>query len=260
METLKTSAVGGFGRFGRPLALGLTLLVLATAPFFWGIVVGIVNGDPRVWWGVDLQIVLELGRRWLETGTMYLPYQLAGPYSIDATPVLSTTPALYPPAAGPVFGLLNFIPGPVLTVAWWLVPLGLIGYAFAQWRPAAWTWPILSACLVYPQSLMTLAVGGTSLWMAAFVAGGLLKGWPAALILLKPTLAPFALVGVRDRRWWAVALAIGVLTLTGPWQDYLRVAANASDSGNGLLYSIKSLPLVALPLVAWLGRDAGLRR
>jgi hypothetical protein len=232
---------------------------------WWGrlaaVVLGLAVCEWTVAWqvyapmlGVDLRIVTELGRRWAAVGTMYLPYQLAGPYSVAVTPDLSATPALYPPAAGPLLAPLHLVPPVLLYPLWWAVPVGLVAWSVRAWRPAPWTWPLMAACLAGPAVPGIAYAGGTSLWAAAAVAVGLRWRWPAALVLVKPTLGPFALVGVRSRWWWAGAAVVGALTLAGPWREYLAAGQNAYDTG-GLLYSLGSAPLLLLPVVAWLGRS-----
>ena len=110
----------------------------------------------------------------------------------------------------------------------------------------------MAACLAWPE--WAIWNGGTSFWGAAAVAGGLLWGWPAAFILLKPTLLPFAFIGIRRRAWWLITGVIGALTLIGPWNDYVTVVTHASDGG-GIWYSLNQVPLLMLPLFAWLGRQ-----
>lgn len=203
------------------------------------------------WPGIDLDIMLELGHRWRETGTMYLPYQVSGPYFVAAIASdLAQTPGLYPPAVGPLFALLAFVPRPLLTAAWWIVPVAAVAWSIRGWRPAPWAWLVMAACLAWPLSMMVVVAGGTTMWATAAVALGLRFGWPAALVLVKPSLAPFALVGARDRRWWITSAVVVVLTFAGPWQDYIVAARNAQ----GLDYAIGSYPLMLLPIVAYLGR------
>src|SRR4051794_24925418 len=98
-----TTAMASSSRWFRPVMVGLTLLLLMGVAIGVGGAWDVVTHDPRVHIGVDLEIMRELGRRWNATGSMYLAYQLSGPYSIDATPELTNTPALYPPAVGPIF-------------------------------------------------------------------------------------------------------------------------------------------------------------
>jgi hypothetical protein len=242
------------GRWYRLAMFGLAVALLLLAALSAVAAYDVVTTDPRVGFGIDFRIMRELGRRWLASGTMYLPYQLSGPYSIDVTPDLAQTPALYPPAAGPVFAAVSLIPVPIAAVLWWSVPLGLVAALVVRWRPQPWAWAAIAACLVHPMAATQVMVGGTAMWMMAFVAGGLAWGWPGALVLLKPTMLPFALAGIRTKGWWMVVGAIAILTLAGPFLDYLKVAQNASASGDGVLYSIRTYPLVALPLLAWLGR------
>lgn len=225
------------------VALGLAVFMWISSLVFYG--TGIV--------GVDVAIMTELGRRWTAAGTMYLPYQLAGPYSIAVTPDLTQTPALYPPAAGPLFAPLQYVPPVILWPLWWALPLGYLAWSVWDWRPAPWAWPVMALCLAGPTVPGIVIAGGTSMWAAALVAAGLRKGWPAAFILLKPTLLPFALVGVRSRWWWVIAGTIAVLTLLGPWRDFLTVTRNAADSG-GIGYSLGSVPLLLIPVIAWRAR------
>lgn len=239
-------------RWFRPVAFGTTavLLLLAAAvnATTWA------GHDIGPWLGVDFALFREFGQRWLETGSMYLPSQLEGPYSVWWTYDKPTTPSIYPPAAGPLFGALALLPLQLAALAWWGVPIGILASALARWRPAPWSWPIMAALLVHPQLPITYIVGSSTMWAVALVALGLVYKGPAVLILLKPTFAPFALIGMRDWRWWAVAGVIGIVTLAGPWRDYLTVLTNGTDSG-GFLYSLTAFPLMLVPVVAWLGRS-----
>ena len=87
--------------------------------------------------------------------------------------------------------------------------------------------------------------------------------WPAAFLLIKPTVAVFALFGVRDRRWWLLVAVLGLASL--PFlADTLRYPAvllnaqtNPVDGRGGPLYSITEFPLLCIPLLAWLGARHG---
>jgi hypothetical protein len=231
----------------RPLMVGLALppLVFALALFALRAQAAARAGVL----GVDHAIMVELGRRWRETGTMYLPYQLSGPYPHDATADLTQTPALYPPVAGPVFALLEFIPYPL----WWIAPLAILGYLLVRWRPAPWTWPVMALILAWPETLTLLLVGGTTMWTVALVAAGLQWKWPAAFILLKPSLFPFALVGIRDWRWWVIALTMVAVSLPQA-AEYIAVVRNVTSD---VTYSVGSVVPMLLPVVAWLGASRG---
>ena len=92
------------------------------------------------------------------------------------------------------------------------------------------------------------------IWSVAALALGTIWYWPSVFVLLKPSLAPFALFGANRRRWW---LALGGFVLVSLpfgslWIDWVTSIVNAR--GGGLLYSTLEIPMLLLPLVAWLGR------
>jgi hypothetical protein len=62
------------------------------------------------------------------------------------------------------------------------------------------------------------------------------------------------LFGIRQRSWW-IGLAVFVvfcLPFGGLWLQWVRTVVDSR--GGGVLYSILEAPMLALPLVAWLGR------
>ena len=157
---------------------------------------------------------------------------------------------LYPPIA-----LVIFVPLAVLpALVWWFVPLAVLAVAWWRWMPVPWTWPIALLLLMWPRSMATFYYGNADMWVLAGVAGGLLGGWPAVLVLLKPTLAPLALVGMRHRSWWLIPVAVlASISLTAPlWLDYVSALRNLRI---GWEYSVGSLPLGLIPIVLWLGRS-----
>ena len=83
---------------------------------------------------------------------------------------------------------------------------------------------------------------------------GTIYAWPSVFVLLKPSLAPFALFGIRHRSWWVALGAFGLVALAFllMWPDYVTVMRNATNP-NGLLYSLTDAPLMLVPLIAWLG-------
>lgn len=91
------------------------------------------------------------------------------------------------------------------------------------------------------------------MWVAAFVALALRFGWPGALVLLKPSLAPFALIGARSRGWWLVALAMALISLP-MLQDYIAALRNNVGAFPGLDYSVQDIPFIAIPIIAWMAR------
>ena len=159
---------------------------------------------------------------------------------------------LYPPPF-----LLLIVPFTVLpAVLWYVVPLAIVAGAIAWHRPRPSAWPFLAMGLAWPSTMQAIAHGNPVLWAWAAVAAGTLWGWPAVAVLLKPSLFPFALIGVHRRSWWiALAGAAAISALFAPmWADWAR--AMIDSRGTGILYSAKEIPMMLLPLVAWLGGDA----
>ena len=235
-----------WGRWYRPTMLGVSLLLVMCAAAIW--MLRWQAFDARGYVGIDHAIWVGFGESWLATGTPYQRHQLEGPY--DAYNQTLPTANLYPPPFALVCVALTRLPA----VLWWAVPIGLIGWLVVSWRPAPWTWPLLALGLAWPTTASMVIAGNTALPIAALVGAGLRWGWPAPLILLKPTFAPFALVGIRSSSWWvsAVLLAAVSLAMLPLWTDYLAALQNAS--GMNPLGIMEALPLVAVPLVAWAGR------
>lgn len=198
--------------------------------------------------GADLVFFQDIARRWLETGEFYLDRQLAGPYEVE-----TLVDVLYPPNALLLFVPFVWLPWPL----WWIVPIGVFAASIARLRPAPWTWPLIVAGIVYPPSISQLIYGNTNTWVVAAIAAATVWSWPGVLVLLKPSLAPFALVGIRSRRWWmALVILAAVSLLFGSlWLDYVTAMQNSSLTlGHGL----QTWPLMLVPLVAWAGRRRGL--
>jgi hypothetical protein len=101
------------------------------------------------------------------------------------------------------------------------------------------------------QSLSAIAFGNPGIWICAFVAAGTVVSWPFALILVKPTFAPLAVLGIRHRSWWiTVAVMALVSVLFGRlWLDWITAVRNSDLS---LLYNLPTLPLMVAPLIPWL--------
>jgi hypothetical protein len=227
-------------RRALPAALAAVLLVVAAVQF-----VSFLTSDfGRTFGGGDLNGYLGGTRRWLETGSPYEAYQLQPGWALQPFSFL------HPPLALLLFAPFLVLPAPL----WWLVPIGATAGVIAYLRPARWTWPVMAFCLLWPRTAGMLVTGNTDLWVTAFVALGVVFRWPSALVLLKPSLFPLALIGVRDRRWWlTVGILAGVALLFGRlWLDYLTVIRGSPVEPT---YSLLNLPLVGLPMVAWLGRS-----
>lgn len=225
------------------IALEMTTLLLLVA-FAWALY-GTWNSEwARLYAGGDLGGYLEGARQYFATGSPYLPEQVAGPWTLEAHSFVHPPPAL-----------ALFVPFLVLPAAlWWALPLGLTGWAIARLRPARWTWPLLVLCLIWPRSIGSLLAGNSDMWAMAIVGAGVVLAWPLVLLVIKPTFAPLALLGIRRRSWWIAMAVVAAanLYMLPLWLEYLAVVRNSQLR---LDYSLFNLPLVALPAIAWLGRS-----
>jgi hypothetical protein len=226
-------------RLWRGSALGLTVGILAVAV---QMAQAILASGTEI--GCDFVSLRNGAETFWRTGSPYTAVELAGPF--EATP----DTFIYPPTALFVVAPFAFLPA----ILWWAIPLGAIGWFLRIVRPALWSWPLLALGLFWPRTINAIVVGGSDMWITAGIALAL-GGAPLAplLPLFKPTVAPLALVGIRRRGWWIVA-AIGcaAAALMAPlWLQYLAVVRNY---GVNFLHSLPSLPMYAIPLIAWFGR------
>lgn len=195
--------------------------------------------------GVDYRLYIDTASRWLHGGSYFEPYQLAGPYPISAGDIL------YPPVA-----LVLFVPFTILpAILWWLLPAAAVGWCLRQLRPRRAVWPLLAACLAWPTTPLKILTGNPGIWAVAGLALGVLYAWPSVVVLIKPSLVPFALFGANRRAWWLALAGFVVLSLPfgGLWLDWVHSILNSQ--GGGLAYSSLEIPMLAFPLVAWAGRD-----
>ena len=230
-------------RYLTLLCLGATIVLLVLAAY--EVVLQAQLMQPQQW-GEDYRFYRSVGERWVQTGEIYRPYQLTGPYDN-----IVNDSVLYPPPA-----VLWFAPFVVLpALAWWVLPLGTIAVQVARQRPAPWSWPLLALILIWPRTLGGILFGNSDMWIAGALAAGALLGWPGAFAMLKPTVAPLALVFIRDRRFWLGVLAFGVVSLLflGRWTEYLAAIRNVRALP--LSYSLLNVPIVAAPVLVWLARD-----
>jgi len=237
--------------FDRP-AVALTLVAAALAiPIAFVLVVPHPLEQPL---GVDYALYRDVTARWLGGGSFYETYQLAGPYEIRAGDVL------YPPVA-----LWLFVPfaavgggGPLATIAaiaWYAAPLATVALSVVALRPRPAVWPLIALCLTNPTTLLKIWTGNPVIWsMAAMALAVGVTRAAAPFVLLKPSLAPFALFGANRRAWWLGLAVLVLLSLPflGLWRDWLTSVVNSR--GGGPLYSSLEAPMLLLPLVAWLGR------
>jgi len=234
-----------------------TATVLSVAVFLVPIAFVVIVPHPleqRV--GVDFDLYRNVTTRWLGGGPFFEPYQVAGPYEIRAGALL------YPPVALWLFVPFAVPTGPLATVvavAWWSIPLGITAAAVRHLRPRPVVWPLIALCVANPTTLLKIWTGNPVIWSMAAMALAVVSGsrLTAPFVLLKPSLAPFALFGIRRRSWWLglAALVLVSLPFGALWGDWLASVLNSR--GGGLLYSALEVPMLLLPLAAWLGRTRG---
>ena len=235
-------------RLGRITILVTTGFLLLVGAWELLILVPYVGAQHAL--GTDHGFFRKIGEHWLDTGQFYLPRQLAGPYIVE-----TDVDVLYPPTAIPFFAALRWLPFPLF----WAIPLGVIAIVLIKLRPRMWTWPILLFLVVNPISprpLSDLLYGNTNMWIVAAIGAGIVWGWPAVLVTLNPSLGPFALVGIRHKSWWVAMaiLAVASLAVLPLWRDYFTAIRNSNAEW---YWSLQDVPLMCLPLVAWLGRQNG---
>jgi hypothetical protein len=197
----------------------------------------------------DYGLYMDATRRWLGGGPFYLPEQIAGPYDMPWGQIL------YPPQA-----LALFVPFTVLGAAVFIAIPALITAAIVwSWRPTFWAWAgILLILVLHPDAPLIWIAGTPTIWVVALVALATRWPWVSAFVWFKPSVFPFALLGIRDRRWWIVtaAFAVSVVLLWPMMVQWVTAITNARGENSGLLYSLSPTALAdpLIPLVAWLGR------
>jgi len=161
----------------------------------------------------DYTIYRDAAARWLGGGFYYYPEQITGPYYAAAGHVL------YPPPSLVLFVPFVFLPA----VLWWAIPLAITTWRLYELRPARWSWPLLAAGLAWPVTVELIFTGNPVLWVVASLALATRWPWVSTLVLLKPSLFPFALFGVRTRGWWMAAAALAVISVA-----FLPLCCNGS--------------------------------
>jgi hypothetical protein len=192
---------------------------------------------------IDGHTILGAARGWLAGDGFYPAHQIAGPYEQGAHDIL------YPPQLLVLLVPFAFLP----VIVWVAVPLAILAYIVWWWRPTYWGWVGIGLCLLVPTTFGAFLFANPSMWFVAFVA--LATRWPAfgPLVLLKPTLAPFGLVGIRHRSWWLSAalltlLTIAMLPMVVDWVTIMRNNTNSVSST--WMYSLPVVPLMLIPLIA----------
>jgi len=230
-------------RWAGPVAFGLTAVLLGVAT--WESIVAWEHAAVVGQVGGDLAMYLDRTRILLSGGSFYPPEHLAAPY------VLSGDAILYPPTTIPLFSLFLALPAALF----WIIPVVVIILVVWRHRPAAWAWPLMAACLAYTPTIVKIVHGNPVMWAAAAVAIGTVYRWPSVFVLLKPSLAPLALVGATRRSWWLAFAGLGIagLVFLPLWIDYAVVLEHARGPLATPLYSLSDVPLMLIPLIAWRG-------
>ncbi len=225
-------AIGLIG--GLAIALVIELALIAVDPQTPAIL-----GDPAQ---ADAALYRAAGQRILSGGPVYPAFELDSAYT------LAMRPELYPPPT------MLFLVAPMAALPaflWWLVPLGTITAIAVRHRPSLLGWLGILLCLAWPPTGYVILAGNPVIWAAAFVALGTLWKGAAVLAVVKPSLAPFALVGIRSRSWWLVGggYVAFVAALLPLWLEYLAVLRNGA--GLDPLYSVSHIPMMLIPVIAW---------
>jgi hypothetical protein len=195
---------------------------------------------------IDFTFYRQIGTRWLADGTYYLPHQLTGvPYGI-----VPMEDVLYPPTALFLFVPLTVVP----PLVWWIVPVGILVATTWLWRPRPIALLAMLLLLIWPRAESAFIFGNSDMWMAAGIAAGLRWGWPALILVVKPIFLPLAALGASRVSWWVGAgvLVLVSLAMLPLWLQYVTAMRTLRI---GLDYSLGSLPLLLVPITAWLGRD-----
>ena len=225
----------------------ITLLVIVVGGWLLALVVA------PTWFSdsfaIDFGIYMDAFHRYVGGGGWYQERQLHGPYPIELGDIL------YPPVLMVLLAPFSIVgPWP-----WAIIPAVVIAAVVWHHRPGAWAMAGIAICLAWPVTPAKFVFANPVIWGALAVALGTLWRWPAAFVVIKPTVIPFALLGVRRRSWW---LAIGLLVLLSlPFLAdtllYPRVLLDAQtnpvDGRGGPLYSLQEYPLLLIPILAWLG-------
>ena len=198
--------------------------------------------------GVDVALYRDAAARWFAGGPFYEPRQLVGPYTVAHGDIL------YPPVGLWLFVPFALLPDLPALVLWWAIPAIVTVGAIRLVRPRPAIWPLIALCIAWPTTPLKIWTGNPVIWSVAAMAVAIVWRGGAPFALLKPSLFPFALFGIRERSWWLGLVLFVVLCLPfgSMWLDWLTTVVNSR--GGGLLYSALEAPMLAIPLVAWLGR------
>jgi hypothetical protein len=227
----------------RRVALVVTFVGIGwAAALFW---IGLTQSMYRDLWGTDIVHYLAATRQWVATGSPYDPNEVAHAF------VFEDSTFLHPPIS-----LLLFLPFLALPLPlWWAIPIAVVAWCIRRWRPAYWAWPIVTFLVLgNPRFVAFFIVGNTDLWLYAGICAGLILGWPALVVLVKPSLLVFTVAGAWSRSFWMGLAVVGVacLAFLPLWDDWASVVINSPAD---LLYSAWSITYLITPFILWAARE-----
>ena len=224
----------------RWIAPRLVLAVFAGyLAFRWGAL--LVTGHVQALWLKDHGLYMDATRGWLAGGPFYPDWQTSGPYEIRWGAIL------YPPIA-----LVLFVPFSVLPGWLWIaVPLAVTLAVIASHRPGVWRLAFIAVVLATnPMEILDYTAGTPTIWIVMFVALATRWPWWSALVLAKPTLVVFGLLGARSRTWWLAVGAMTLITLAFWSMTMTWFGVLVDMHGVTVLYSVPNASLVLVPLIA----------
>jgi hypothetical protein len=231
-------------RVGRPRTVGRLASAAASAWLLVATLPITIAASAGTRPAGDFLLYRDAAARWLAGGQFYPASQLAGHWTISGGAIL------YPPVTLWLFVPFTGLPA----VLWWAIPALLVAWALWRLRPGALAWPVMAFLVGFSAFPAFVRAGNPMMWALTAMFAGCATVGPSVLVLLKPSLAPFALFGAWDRRWWlwAGGFALACLPFGFLWLDWVRSLLGSNGS---LAYSYREVGLLAVPLVAWVGRQ-----
>lgn len=237
------------GRIGRPRTIGRLISAAASAWLLAATLPITIEASAGTRLAGDFSLYRDAAARWLAGGQFYPASQLAGHWTISGGAIL------YPPVTLWLFAPFTVLPA----VLWWAIPALVVGWAIWRLRPGALAWPVMAFLVGFSPLPAFVRAGNPMMWALTAMFVGCATVGPSVLVLLKPSLAPFALFGAWHRRWWlwAGGFALACLPFGLLWLDWARSLLGSDGS---LAYSYREVGLLMVPLVAWAGRQPRPRR
>lgn len=222
----------------HPAVAGIAVAILVIDAGTWAMIV--LADAVYIPLGRDYETYIGAAHSFLEGQGFYHAYQLAGPYAIGCA---CPDAILYPPTL-----LWLLLPFTVLPAILWWAPVLIVGWIV--WTCGSRPRQLLALSLaLWPQTAGMVGAGNPGMWIVAMLA--LATRYPvfAPWVLLKPTLAPFALYRGNRRSWWLglAAFAIGSAAFLPLWFDWLTAIRNSNGDP---LYSLTNVIPMLIPLVA----------